>query len=141
MERIVAASPGPDVLDADARMAEWARRTGVETEVATFEAWESAGREFDAVVAGQAWHWVDPVAGAAKAAQVLRPGGMHAVLPRDDARPGQLLHVLHQGGRRYPAELVPTSGGHTQFAPGKLEELLAGIGAAIDMAGASICSP
>ena len=30
---------------------------------------------FDAVVAGQAWHWVDPVAGAAKAAQVLRPGG------------------------------------------------------------------
>jgi len=164
VERIVAASPGPDVLDvgcgtgiaarqfqavggrvlgvdADARMAEWARRTGVETEVATFEAWESAGREFDAVVAGQAWHWVDPVAGAAKAAQVLRPGGMHAVLPRDDARPGQLLHVLHQGGRRYPAELVPTSGGHTHFAPGKLEELLAGIGAAIDMAGASICSP
>jgi hypothetical protein len=26
-------------------------------------------------VAGQSWHWVDPVAGAAKAAQVLRPGG------------------------------------------------------------------
>jgi hypothetical protein len=38
-------------------------------------------------------------------------------------------------------ELVPTSGGHTQFAPGKLEELLAGIGAAIDTAGAGICSP
>jgi SAM-dependent methyltransferase len=34
-----------------------------------------ADREFDAVVAGTAWHWVDPVAGAAKAAQVLRPGG------------------------------------------------------------------
>jgi SAM-dependent methyltransferase len=98
MERIVAVCPGPDVLDVgcgtgiaarqlqalgcrvlgvepDPRMAEFARRTGVEVEVATFEAWEGAGRAFDAVVAGQAWHWVDPVAGAAKAAQVLRPGG------------------------------------------------------------------
>ena len=44
-----------------------------------FEAWDPAGRTFDAVVAGQAWHWVDPVAGAAKAARVLRPGGRLAV--------------------------------------------------------------
>ncbi|MEV0051825.1 class I SAM-dependent methyltransferase [Saccharopolyspora shandongensis] len=102
VERIVAASPGPDVLDVgcgtgiearqfqaagcavlgvdpDARMAEFARRTGVEVEVATFEAWDPAGRTFDAVVAGQAWHWVDPVAGAAKAARVLRPDGRLAV--------------------------------------------------------------
>jgi SAM-dependent methyltransferase len=98
VERIVATNPGPDVLDVgcgtgiearqfqaagckvlgvepDARMAAFARRTRVEVEVATFEAWDPAGRSFDAVVAGQAWHWVDPVAGAAKAAQVLRPGG------------------------------------------------------------------
>jgi len=102
VERIVAASPGPDVLDVgcgtgidarqfqaagcqvlgvepDARMADFARRTGVEVEVATIEAWDSAGRQFDAVVAGQAWHWVGPVAGTAKAAQVLRPGGRLAV--------------------------------------------------------------
>ena len=102
VERIVAASPGPDVLDVgcgtgiaarqfqaaggkvlgvepDARMADFARRTGVEVEVATIEAWDPAGRQFDAVVAGQAWHWVDPVAGAARAAQVLRPGGLLAV--------------------------------------------------------------
>jgi SAM-dependent methyltransferase len=98
VERIVAASPGPDVLDVgcgtgiaarqfraagcrvlgvepDARMADFARQTGIETEVATFEAWDHEGRMFDAVVAGQAWHWVDPVAGTAKAARVLRPGG------------------------------------------------------------------
>ncbi|WP_285785514.1 class I SAM-dependent methyltransferase [Microbispora sp. NBRC 16548] len=98
VERIVAASPGPDVLDVgcgtgiaarqfraagctvlgvepDARMADFARRDGLEVEVATFEAWDPAGRAFDAVVAGTAWHWVDPVAGAAKAAEVLRPGG------------------------------------------------------------------
>jgi SAM-dependent methyltransferase len=102
VERIVAASPGPDVVDVgcgtgiearqfqavgckvlgvepDTRMADFARRSGVEVEVATFEAWDAAGREFDAVVAGTAWHWVDPVAGAAKAAQVLRPGGRLAV--------------------------------------------------------------
>ena len=99
---IVAASPGPGVLDVgcgtgiaarqfqaagcrvlgvepDARMAGLARRFGVEVEVATFEAWERAGRAFDAVIAGQAWHWVDPVAGAAQAAQALLPGGRQAV--------------------------------------------------------------
>jgi SAM-dependent methyltransferase len=98
VQRIVAASPGPDVLDVgcgtgiearqfqaagcnvlgvepDVRMADFARRSGIEVEVATFEAWDGTGREFDAVVAGTAWHWIDPVAGAAKAAQVLRPGG------------------------------------------------------------------
>jgi len=98
VERIVAASPGLVVLDVgcgtgiaarqfqaagckvlgvepDGRMADFARRSGVEVEVSTFEAWDPAGRTFDAVAAGTAWHWVDPVAGAAKAAQVLRPGG------------------------------------------------------------------
>nr|WP_243741329.1 class I SAM-dependent methyltransferase [Streptomyces sp. 8K308] len=98
VDRIVAASPGPDVLDVgcgtgiaarqfqaagcrtlgvepDARMADVARQLGSEVGVATFEDWDPAGREFDAVVAGQAWHWIDPVAGAAKAARVLRPGG------------------------------------------------------------------
>jgi SAM-dependent methyltransferase len=99
---IVAASPGPEVLDVgcgtgiaarqfqgagcrvlgvdvDARMAEVARRSGVEVEVAAFEAWDPAGREFDAVIAGQAWHWLDAAAAAAKAARVLRPGGRLAV--------------------------------------------------------------
>ncbi|WP_433299285.1 class I SAM-dependent methyltransferase [Pseudonocardia sp. CA-142604] len=102
VDRIVATSPGRDVLDVgcgtgiaarqfqaagctvlgvdvDARMAEFARRRGLDVEVAAFEAWDPAGREFDAVVSGQTWHWVDPAAGAAKAAQALRPGGRLAV--------------------------------------------------------------
>ncbi|GGY06710.1 class I SAM-dependent methyltransferase [Streptomyces hiroshimensis] len=62
-------------VEPDPRMADLARRLGLEVDVATFESWDPAGREFDAVVAGQAWHWIDPVAGAAKAAQALRPGG------------------------------------------------------------------
>lgn len=102
VERIVAASPGPDLVDVgcgtgivarqfraagcqvlgvevDERMADLARQAGFEVEVAKFEEWDPAGRTFDAVLAGQAWHWVDPIAGAAKAAEALRPGGLLAV--------------------------------------------------------------
>ena len=83
---ILAASPGGDVLDVgsgtgisvrlfvatganvlgvevDPRMAELAGKGGLQVEVAPFEVWEPAGRTFDAVVAGQAWHWVDADAG------------------------------------------------------------------------------
>ncbi|MFC9999517.1 class I SAM-dependent methyltransferase [Nocardia sp. NPDC127526] len=62
-------------VEPDSRMADFARGRGVDTEVATFEDWDRDGREFDAVTAGQAWHWVDPVAGARKAAEALRAGG------------------------------------------------------------------
>lgn len=95
---IVAGSPGSEVLDVgcgtgtaarqfqaagctvlgvepDARMAEFAQHSGVAVEVAKFEDWEPAGRKFDAVIAATAWHWVDPAAGAEKAADVLRRDG------------------------------------------------------------------
>lgn len=100
--RIVAGSPGPDVLDVgcgtgiaarqfqaagcavlgvepDARMADVARSRGLRVEVSAFESWQPAGRTFDAVIAAQSWHWVDPVAGAAQAARVLRPRGRLAI--------------------------------------------------------------
>lgn len=66
-------------VDPDPRMAALARGSGLDVEVAKFEDWEAGGRTFDAVIAAQAWHWVDPLAGAAKAAAVLRPGGRLAV--------------------------------------------------------------
>jgi SAM-dependent methyltransferase len=211
VERIVAESPGPDVLDVgcgtgivgrlfqaagcrvlgvdpDARMAGLARERGLEVEVATIEAWEPTGRQFDIVVAGQAWHWVDPVAGAARAAQALRPGGRLAVFwnagqaPDDmseafaaayrrsvpDSPMSQGLPVpeiyarmcakaadgMRQAGglgdaeqwrfdwdRRYTRdewlEQVPTFGGHSQFPPDRLQQVLDGMGAAIDAAGGS----
>jgi SAM-dependent methyltransferase len=211
VERIVAASPGPGVLsvgcgtgidarqfqaagchvlgvEPDARMADFARHTGIETEVATFETWDPAGRVFDAVTAGQSWHWVDPVAGAAKAARVLRPGGRLAVFWYVFQPPADLgeafnavyrrvlpdLPILGRGVMpsvegysafftkaadgmreagafgdpeqwRYDWErvytrdewldMVPTSGGHSRLPSATVEELLAGIGAAIDAVG------
>jgi SAM-dependent methyltransferase len=65
-------------LEPDPRMAAFARAGGTELELSTFEDWDPAGRTFDALVSGQAWHWVDPVVGARKAAEVLRPGGLFA---------------------------------------------------------------
>jgi len=76
---IVAASPGPEVLDVgcgtgiagrqfqaagctvlgvepDRRMAALVRQRGLEVEVAKFETWNPAGRQFDAIIAGTAWH-------------------------------------------------------------------------------------
>ncbi|WP_187413931.1 class I SAM-dependent methyltransferase [Micromonospora sp. MP36] len=123
IERIVAASPGTDFLDVgcgtgiearqflaagcavlgvetDPRMADFARTTGLEVEVATFEAWEPAGRTFDAVVSGTAWHWVDPVAGAAKAARILRPGGVLAPFGHVYQLPPTVAEALAAAYRR-----------------------------------------
>jgi SAM-dependent methyltransferase len=212
VDAIVASSPGRDVLDVgigtgisalpfqaagcrltgvdvDERMARLARERGLEVEVAAFEAWDPAGRRFDAVISGQAWHWVDPVAGAAKAAEVLRPGGRLAVFwnvseaPPELSEafatvysrvlPGSLFSRGTSGGlkaysglsakaadgmrevgefgepEQWPFEWersytrdewldqVPTSGGHNQFPPTQLEELLSGLGASIDAVGGS----
>jgi SAM-dependent methyltransferase len=211
VDRIVATSPGPDVLDVgcgtgiaarqfqaasctvlgvdvDARMAGLARRRGLDVEVAAFEAWDPAGRKFDAVVSGQTWHWVDPAAGAAKAAQALRPGGRLAVFwnvaqPSPELAasfaevyrrmlPGSLADrqstmsaidgYLAMGGmaedgirgtgafggpeqwrfdwqRTYTRDewldQLPTTGSHTQLPSAQLQEVLAGIGAAVDRFG------
>jgi SAM-dependent methyltransferase len=67
-------------LDVDARMTEVARSHGIEVEVGGFEDWDAAGRRFDAIVAGQAWHWLRPDIAAPKAAGLLRPGGVLGAL-------------------------------------------------------------
>lgn len=117
VQRIVAESPGADVLDVgcgtgiaarqfqaagcqvlgvevDARMAEYARTRGLDVEVSKFEAWDPAGRTFDAVVAGQTWHWVEPDAGAVAAGRVLRPGGRLALFWNDGQPPQELAEAF-----------------------------------------------
>jgi SAM-dependent methyltransferase len=71
------AARGCDVLgvEIDPRMAAVARGKGLEVEIAPFESWDERDRSFDLVICGQAWHWIDPRAGAVKAAQVLSTGG------------------------------------------------------------------
>lgn len=213
VDRIVAAGPGPDVLDVgcgtgivarqfqaagcrvlgvdvDARMADLARQRGLDVEVAPFEAWDPAGHGFDAVVSGQTWHWVDPVAGAVKAAQALRPRGLPALFwnagqPRPEVAeafaeiyrrvmPDSLAArrwavsavagytalcakaadgIRQAGGfadaeqRRFDWEQpytreerldqLPTQGAFTRLPQAALEEVLAGVGAALDAAGGS----
>jgi SAM-dependent methyltransferase len=127
VDRIVAASPGTDVVDVgcgtgivarqfraagcrvlgveiDEKMAEVARRHGIEVEVSSFETWDTAGRTFDAVVAGQTWHWVDPVAGAAKAAGALRPGGRLALFWNVGVPPADLSAAFADVYRRVVPE-------------------------------------
>jgi signal transduction histidine kinase/SAM-dependent methyltransferase len=212
VDAMIAAIPGQEVLDVgigtgvsarpfrsagfevlgvevDARMAEFAQRDGFQVEVAKFEEWESLGRTFDAVIAGQTWHWIDPVAGAAKAAKVLRTNGRLAVfwnvfqpppdlaavfanvyqrvLPdsplsagisggmaaysslfekaaegmRSDPRLGEPEQLMFPWKRSYSRDewldVVPTFGGHSRFPSQTLDDLLDGIGVAIDAVGGS----
>jgi SAM-dependent methyltransferase len=212
IDAILAATPGRDVLDVgvgtgvaarafkeagcrvlgvdpDMRMAEFARRSGIDVEISTFEEWDAAERTFDLVTAGQTWHWVDPVAGAHKAGAVLRPGGRIALFwnvmqfppdlvgafsdAYDRVMPGSIFAraftnsmatysagftraasgITEAGGfgeteqwrfdwsKSYSTaewlEQVPTFGGHNLTPPDKLQELLDGIGAAIDTVGGS----
>ncbi|MFG1604150.1 class I SAM-dependent methyltransferase [Actinoplanes sp. NPDC049265] len=91
-------------VEPDERMAELARAGGTEVEVARFEEWETGGRVFDAVVAAQAWHWIDPSAGAVKAAEVLRPGSRLTVLWNVFQPPPEVAGVLADAFRRFGPE-------------------------------------
>ena len=115
--RIIAGSPGRDVLDVgigtgvsarpfraagcrvlgvevDARMAAFARQDGFDVEIARFEDWDPAGRTFDLVISGTTWHWVDPTAGARKAAFLMRPRGLLAVFWNIARPPAELTRAF-----------------------------------------------
>ncbi len=137
IEHIVEASPGPDVLDVgigtgivarqfashgcrvvgvdpDDGMAALARRTGFEVDIARFEDWDPAGRHFDTVVSGQTWHWMDPVLGAARAADALRTDGRLAVFWNAFEPPAEIARILVEAYRR----MVPDPGFARAMAPG-----------------------
>lgn len=150
--RIVAGSPGREVLDIgcgtgiaarqfqaagcavlgvepDARMADVARARGLPVEVAAFEAWQPAGRRFDTVIAAQSWHWVDPVAGAAKAARVLRPGGRLAIFGHAYEPPAEVAEPFAAAYRR----VVPDSPFNDMPARRPLDPYLAAYVKSADM--------
>ncbi len=85
-------------VEPDPSMAAIARSHGVTVEEGTFEDWDPRQRRFDLVMSGQAWHWVQPEAGAAKAASVLRHGGRLAVFwnrGRHDSETGAALDAVY----------------------------------------------
>jgi SAM-dependent methyltransferase len=87
-------------VEPDPRMAEIARRHGLSVEDDHFEEWDPAGRRFDLVVSGQAWHWVDPVRGASKAGETLRPGGRIGVFWNRGQLPDGLRSALDTAYRQ-----------------------------------------
>jgi SAM-dependent methyltransferase len=144
VDAILAASPGRDLLDVgigtgisarpfqqrgcrvlgiepDERMADLARRSGLEVEIARFEEWDPSGRTFDVVIAGQAWHWVDPLLGASKAADVLRPGGRVALFWNAFSFPPDFAKAFSAVYRRVLPELPffqsGAPGGAAAYAP------------------------
>jgi SAM-dependent methyltransferase len=76
------ADQGVQVLavEPDERMAEFARAKGIETEIATFETWDPAGRRFDLVTFAASFHWVDPAVALPKVTEILGKRGRLALL-------------------------------------------------------------
>lgn len=62
-------------VEPDPAMANVAKDKGIDVEVATFEAWDPAGRRFDLVVFAQSFHWVEAQAALAKVGSIRNPGG------------------------------------------------------------------
>lgn len=75
------AARGCDVLgvEPDERMAAVARTHGLAVETVSIERWDSAGRTFDLVVSGQAWHWIDPQRALPRVVAALAARGRIAV--------------------------------------------------------------
>ncbi|GAB3601126.1 class I SAM-dependent methyltransferase [Microbacterium tumbae] len=80
LTRVLAKAPDAEVvaIDPDPAMLQTLRENvpGVPTYVGAAEALPLPDSSVDAVVLGQAWHWVEPVAGSAEVGRVVRPGGV-----------------------------------------------------------------
>jgi SAM-dependent methyltransferase len=97
-------------IEIDAAMAAVARSHGLTVEVAAFERWDAAGRTFDLLVCAQAWHWIDPRVGPAKAAALVRPGGAAVMFwnHETDLAP-HVRQALDDVYREYAPELLEMS--------------------------------
>jgi SAM-dependent methyltransferase len=81
-------------VEIDERMAVVARARGIEVEIAKFETWDARGRMFELAVSGQAWHWINPLTGARKAAAALAEGGVLALFWNFGAPPREVAELF-----------------------------------------------
>lgn len=90
---------------------------GVPTFVGAAEALSLPDASVDAVVLGQAWHWVDPVEGSREIARVLRAGGVLGLIwnVRDDNVPwvARMTQIMHRSN----GEVMLDEGGPVVAAP------------------------
>jgi SAM-dependent methyltransferase len=75
--RVEAVDPGAELIEVARRRV---GRSSAHFHVARFEDVELPDGSFDAVFSAAAFHWVDPAVGWSKAASLLRPGGVLALL-------------------------------------------------------------
>jgi|SRR5271166_3517464 len=82
-------------VEPDERMARFSRGKGLDVEIAKFESWQARGRSFDLLVCAQAWHWIDPVVGAVKAAETLNANGRLGVFWNFGAPPADIKRAFN----------------------------------------------
>jgi 2-polyprenyl-3-methyl-5-hydroxy-6-metoxy-1,4-benzoquinol methylase len=75
--RVEAVDPGRDLIEVARRRV---GRSSARFHIARFEDAQLPDGAFDAVFSATAFHWVDPAVGWSKAAHLLRPGGVMALL-------------------------------------------------------------
>jgi SAM-dependent methyltransferase len=118
-------------VEPDSRMAAVAATKGIQVEVASFETWDAAGRRFELLTCGQAWHWVDQSVGWAKAASVLAPGGRLAIFWNLGEHDDETQAALDEAYARHAPALVRNS-----VVLGRVQADLAGSdAAAVDKTG------
>ena len=93
-------------VDVDERMADVARGYGIAVEVAAFETWEDAGRQFDLITCADAWHWINPDLGILKAARVLRAGGTIARFRNSSVVDDHVIAAFDAVYRRHAPEVA-----------------------------------
>ncbi|MFF5625950.1 class I SAM-dependent methyltransferase [Microbacterium sp. LWH10-1.2] len=127
LTRVLAAAPDAEIvaIDPDPAMLSALRDAvpGVPTFVGTAESLPLPDAGLDAVVLGQAWHWVDPVTASAEVGRVVKSGGVLGLIwnLRDERADWvrRLTEIMHGSN----AEIMMAEGGPSIATPfGELEE-------------------
>ena len=124
---IVALDPGPAMI-AEART-NVGDRPGIRFVHSTFEDWSPDAGPFDLIAAAQAWHWVPPSVGYLKAADLLVPGGVLAILGNDwHPRVDGFRNAIDEVYLRLAPELRDSPMGVWYRPEGPLPQLMDGSG-------------
>jgi SAM-dependent methyltransferase len=83
--RVIALEPGPELARVARRVL--AGRGEVEVAETPFERWDGEPASFDLVFAATSWHWLDHAVAYEKAATLLRPGGVLAIVATEHVLP------------------------------------------------------